>query len=267
MNIKGKAYRFKFTDEQLKRLGCKDKKQAMTKILSQAIDNSGECRHCGRELIYRRSQSKMNRPELDRYLQPGKNYAECAVEYICGACNRLLLHLMPNDRRALLLNIASLNQPALQEKDTQRYINTAMSWFDWWKHQGIKEKKSKLLSREEFLQIAKESGGKCAITGTYGKWYEGGHRKAVDSLSLDRIDSDLPYTLDNVQVCLMYVNFAKIDTTQQEALEWGAKMKYHQRSIGCSISEEEVLQANEFGAIHDSQQDIRMFFSSATNDQ
>lgn len=80
-------------------------------------------------------------------------------------------------------------------------------------HRGI----AFALDKDDVMGVFLDQNGLCALSGvrmTYD-WYE-----APTHASLDRIDSDGHYTLDNVQFVCRIVNMMKSDTPQAEFVKW-----------------------------------------------
>ena len=68
------------------------------------------------------------------------------------------------------------------------------------------------ISNDELDNLYDEQGGLCAYTGVVLSFNDGDKAK----VSLDRIDSTLPYTIDNVQLTCAYVNICKQSLTDEE---------------------------------------------------
>lgn len=76
------------------------------------------------------------------------------------------------------------------------------------------------LTMECLFELFREQDGKCAISGveiTLGS-------RTTQTASLDRIDSTKNYDIDNVQWTHKTVNRMKMDTPQEEFLEWCSKI-------------------------------------------
>lgn len=81
------------------------------------------------------------------------------------------------------------------------------------------------LSLEFLFSLHTKQGGKCSISGCEMKIYG----RVCDyrdpfSLSLDRIDSNLGYTRDNVQLVCVWINRAKYDMPQDVFLDLICKL-------------------------------------------
>ena len=89
-----------------------------------------------------------------------------------------------------------------------------------------KQKKIKFdLTKEFVLQLLNEQDNKCAISNlpiSFSNTYDG----KIDQYrgSLDRIDSNLGYTKDNVQVVCAQVNIMKHQATTKDLIFWATKI-------------------------------------------
>ena len=67
-----------------------------------------------------------------------------------------------------------------------------------------------------FLQWVASRGNVCELTGLFGTWLADDSESRVLLLSIDRVDSTLPYDFDNMQVILHRLNLAKNSFPQAE---------------------------------------------------
>jgi len=71
------------------------------------------------------------------------------------------------------------------------------------------------LSAEEVAQVYARQFRKCALTGWDITFPETGHPQQADA-SIDRIDSNKPYTIDNIQIVHKMVNMMKSKYSQKD---------------------------------------------------
>lgn len=67
------------------------------------------------------------------------------------------------------------------------------------------------ITQDELIALHHRQQGRCFYTGlpyTLGKYIEGKHRNPLSG-SVDRIDNDQGYVIDNVVICAWFVNIAK----------------------------------------------------------
>ncbi len=72
------------------------------------------------------------------------------------------------------------------------------------------------LSAKDMWEIALKQNKKCALTGIDLVFVSNPAKQTDSNASLDRIDSNKGYTLDNVQWVLKYVNLAKRELSQND---------------------------------------------------
>ncbi len=80
------------------------------------------------------------------------------------------------------------------------------------------------VSLEEAWEIFQAQEGKCALSGVPTVLVTNNDRYYDQTASLDRIDSTLGYTKENVQWVHKRVNFLKRDYTEQELVFWCSKI-------------------------------------------
>lgn len=83
-----------------------------------------------------------------------------------------------------------------------------------------KEKQQKIsLVFEDLLEMWEKQNGLCYYTGLKLEAYAYGvKRQKINSISIDRIDSDKGYTKDNCVLCTFYANVAKADLDKEHML-------------------------------------------------
>lgn len=85
---------------------------------------------------------------------------------------------------------------------------TAISprWFTRCKHNAAVRGHVFCVTEQDILELWEKQGRKCALSGLDIGWAKVGR---VHTISLDRIDNDRGYTLDNIQLLHKHVNFLK----------------------------------------------------------
>lgn len=103
----------------------------------------------------------------------------------------------------------ALYSPKLDRFITDRVMGTKAAA----PHRGI----AFAIDKDDVLGVYLDQNGRCAISGAQMTfdWYE-----APTHASLDRIDSEGHYTLDNIQFVCRIVNRMKSDTPQAEFIRW-----------------------------------------------
>ena len=79
-------------------------------------------------------------------------------------------------------------------------------WFTRCKHNAKNRGHEFCITEQDILELWDKQGRKCALSGLDIGWAPSGR---VHTISLDRIDNDLGYTPDNVQLLHKDVNFLK----------------------------------------------------------
>lgn len=75
------------------------------------------------------------------------------------------------------------------------------------------------LTKEDLLSIYEKQSGRCALSGKTMTWGSGSGR-ILTNISLDRIDNNLGYTKDNVQLLCDFANNMKSTLSNEEIIEW-----------------------------------------------
>lgn len=96
---------------------------------------------------------------------------------------------------------------------------------------GAKDRNLSLeITREQAFEKFIFQNRKCALTGLEIKLNrKTGESKSKVTASLDRIDSDKPYTIDNVQWLHKCVNMLKRDMPESEFVNWCCLISDHKR--------------------------------------
>lgn len=81
---------------------------------------------------------------------------------------------------------------------------------------------------EQCLEIYHKQNGQCAISGRVLV----GNAGNLDKISIDRIDSTLPYSISNIQIVTVQVNWGKMDTSAADFIALCASVTAHQKSLG-----------------------------------
>lgn len=99
------------------------------------------------------------------------------------------------------------------------------------KTRALKKKIDFNLTKEFLMHLWNTQKGKCALTGL-DMTYKIDNGRSHTNVSIDRIDSDKGYTIDNIQLVCMAVNQMKSDLTNEELMyfcnniiKWNKKKK------------------------------------------
>lgn len=156
---------------------------------------NSRCRECVKRYKlswYNQNADRLAKKSKARYEANSKFYKQKQSDYVLASS--------PNPE-------ALLRRRAIQKLDpVHRFIHDR---FNQWKVAAKKRSLSFSLEEQDMVSLYHKQNGLCHYTG----------RKLVlqrnnqDSLSLDRVNSDLGYSLDNVVLCGTNVNRAKLDMT------------------------------------------------------
>lgn len=86
-----------------------------------------------------------------------------------------------------------------------------------------KRKYALLVNYEDVYKVYESQNGLCAISKEPMTWILG-KGKLRTNISLDRIDSSLPYTKENIQLVCTVVNLIKSDMSLEEFRDWCFKV-------------------------------------------
>jgi len=126
------------------------------------------------------------------------------------------------------LKLTYVCKPCTKRK-IHEYRNTESGfWVGMWNNitGGAKDRKLEVhITKEDLKQIWDIQKGLCAITGlpmekTQALKTTRNRYKNVYRASLDRIDSDLGYTRENVRMVCAHVNVMKMDLTDEQLNFW-----------------------------------------------
>lgn len=119
----------------------------------------------------------------------------------CPACGKSVKTTRPNPGR-LCKNCAHstrINGRFRKEPFSAR-------WFTRCKHNANVRGHEFQVTKGDILELWEKQGRKCALSGLDIGWARVGR---VHTISLDRIDNNRGYTLDNIQLVHKHVNFLK----------------------------------------------------------
>lgn len=105
---------------------------------------------------------------------------------------------------------------AMFGRKTKKRLNDPFSFhttrlYKTWRAGALTRDKEFKITYEEFIELYNKQNGLCALSGSAMKIDED-----TFDMSMDRINSDLDYTLDNVQLVIKQVNYMKQSYTQEE---------------------------------------------------
>ena len=80
---------------------------------------------------------------------------------------------------------------------------------------------------EQCVELYHKQEGKCAISGRVLV----GNAGHVDKISIDRIDSNLPYSIDNIQLVTAQVNKGKMDYQNEDFINMCASVTKFQQKL------------------------------------
>ena len=95
------------------------------------------------------------------------------------------------------------------------YKGIRVSWFNKFKTNAELRGLDWDITIDDLVNLYKKQKGKCALTGWYIYFPENGHPQKTNA-SIDRIDSSLGYTLENIQLVEKKVNMMKQQYSQEE---------------------------------------------------
>jgi|APCry1669188970_1035186.scaffolds.fasta_scaffold24152_1 CRISPR/Cas system Type II protein with McrA/HNH and RuvC-like nuclease domain len=80
---------------------------------------------------------------------------------------------------------------------------------------------------DQCLELYHKQNGKCAISGRVLV----GNAGHVDKISIDRIDSNLPYSIENIQLVTAQVNRGKMDFQNEDFISMCASVTKFQQKL------------------------------------
>jgi len=169
------------------------------------------------------------RPDLSH------EHPEQHLQVNCLMCNLMMSNSLPTERR-LLLEYIRLDRVSPFAKDIlfsdeqaeKKRTKAIRKVF-----RDIKDRQIKLttstcppFSFYAFLAWIDDQNDTCSLSGIRGTWItEADASKRLLKLSVDRIRSDRPYEMDNLQVILWRLNCGKNVFSQRESIEWIAALR------------------------------------------
>lgn len=142
----------------------------------------------------------------------------------CKKCNKETLHRSRIDKRLKNSKLQYYCAICSKNTDKKSRIN------NWWSYLAMKANSRKLkgsqkLSKIDIEYLAASQNYKCALTGEKldpnEKWWKP---------SLDRIDSNLPYTIANIRIVAWIVNHCRGDLTDKEFLDMCKKVSNYDKN-------------------------------------
>ena len=166
------------------------------------------CRRCGIE-----------KPILD-FGVSGRHNGK--YKHICKVCNATYLrqwrHQNPEKARERDKAWASKNRDKISAKNRKRYSNPSLEKKFMMMLKTASEDKRKIkfsLSLEDIKSIWDKQNGRCVYTGL--PLTPKGHQ--INTVSLDRIDSNGEYELKNVQLVCVAINRMKLDHSENTFIQ------------------------------------------------
>jgi len=101
-----------------------------------------------------------------------------------------------------------------------------------WKWSAQRRKIEFLVSIEELEALFEKQGGECVFTGVELVFPKNSRESTLGTASPDRIDSNKPYTVDNIQWVHKTINKMKMDMTDRDFKDWCSKVARHGGSCG-----------------------------------
>ena len=86
------------------------------------------------------------------------------------------------------------------------------------------KKKRGHLNENQLIEMLERQKYKCALTGVKMTCLRAKGIKFKTNASIDRINSDLGYNIDNIQMVCSIVNGLKVDLTNDDFIEWCRKV-------------------------------------------
>lgn len=152
------------------------------------------CHHCHIKIDWsRKSRNMLCRGSFDRISNLGAHTLDNIVPS-CLGCN-------------LLRNKMDVEEYHTYVRDLVRRPGEPADLDQW----DVIRVKRRQLSLDNVRHLFKQQGGRCYLTGV--AFEETGPRR----YSVDRLDSSKGYTLDNVGLCLININFMKSTSTPEQA--------------------------------------------------
>lgn len=148
----------------------------------------------------------------------GSRYWLCKCQ--CGRERKLPTNLLTGNgkRKAYQCNVCTKRNGVLQNQTQEEILNRFWRRF---LDQGIRRQIKITISKEDAFLVYVNQNKKCIFSGEelyFTKFTTNFNR--YTNASIDRIDSKLPYTLDNVQWVHKIVNMMKGSLSQYDFILW-----------------------------------------------
>lgn len=147
--------------------------------------------------------------------QDGRYYKPCIT------CGDLQSYLRKNyAEESLRLNKECKKCSNKRTENCHRgwYRKIRVSWFNKFKTGAELRGISWELTLDDVADIMEAQGYRCALTGWDIEFPEAGHPQKAPA-SLDRVDSNKPYTRDNTQIVTRQVNMMKQQYSQEDFIK------------------------------------------------
>lgn len=161
---------------------------------------------------------------IDRIHNSG-GYTKDNIQLVCAIVNRIKHDMNPFELMFFVTTVGnhSVRKQAMQLgliQEEQIKLTTDMSKrieqkYKYTYSNAEKRKLNVTVTQEELNELYIKQNGKCAITGQ-----DLTCNKSLCDISIDRIDSNKHYTLDNVQLVLDSANKRKSDLSNTELIKW-----------------------------------------------
>lgn len=126
---------------------------------------------------------------------------EAKIEIICECGNEKIVPILPVLKNRIISCGCKMNKSGKNHYAYNGFVGVHKSFKSGAEQRGIEF----LLSVSDLENLYYKQHKRCALSGIKLK---------VKECSLDRIDSDLPYTVDNVQIVCKHINMMKQDFNQ-----------------------------------------------------
>ena len=141
-------------------------------------------------------------------------------KHICVVCGDAFSYVKASRKKEVC-------SKACFNKRSANVVNTRINgnWSNYFKHLcGIRKEARKELSPEILENLLIKQKYKCALTGIKLTCLRANGIKFKTNASIDRINSDLGYNVDNIQLVCSVVNSLKSNLTNHEYIRWCKKV-------------------------------------------
>lgn len=217
-NAKKRSIKFAITSQDIDELYKKqDGKCAITGI-QLTHDYTTERKEGDPHIINKTNMS------IDR-IHNSKGYTKDNIQLVCAVVNRIKHDMNPFELMFFVTTVGNYNirkkatqfgllqeqpiilSPEMSKRIEQKYKYTVSN--------AEKRNLNVEITHEYLNELFVKQNGKCAITGQLLTC-----NKSLCDISIDRIDSNKHYTIDNVQLVLDQANQRKGDLTNNELANW-----------------------------------------------